>query len=55
MTNATVRKTDKLHGREELLLNSREYVGECLVTLLRLLSMEFSLASISYEVATVLL
>lgn len=40
---ATVRKTDKLVGWDELLLNSREYVGECLVTLPLLLSViEFS-------------
>jgi hypothetical protein len=54
-TNATVRKTDKLDGSDELLLNSREYVGECRVTLLRLLSMEFSLASMSLRVGSVTL
>lgn len=54
-TNATVRRTDKLDGCEELLLNSREYVGEWRVTLFRLLSIEFASPSISFKVGSVTL
>lgn len=52
--NATERRTDRqLMGCVEPLLSSREYVGECRVTLLLLLSaIEFSSPSTSFEVVS---